>query len=196
MVEKSNNIFESLKTMKLIAEEELKYFTYKYKTATNFEKMFLLQERLLSVYGRPVVSNCGTHTEKAFLFIDHHLQPIMTSGMFYIKNTNGFLSKLKNLKKVPDNAILVPADAVVLYHSIPHNEDLEVLKEQLDNFDEKSIPIEDLIKMAEFVLKNNYSDFNSNVKYQIPGTAIGANFDPPYACIYIDYMKNQFLKNE
>ena len=41
--------------MKLITEEELKYFTYKYKTATNFEKMFLLQERLLNVYGRPVV---------------------------------------------------------------------------------------------------------------------------------------------
>ena len=71
-----------------------------------------------------------------------------------IKDTNDFLPKLKNLKKVPNNAIT--ADVVGLYPSIPHNEGLEVLKKQLDNFYEKSIPTEDLVKMAEFVLKNNY----------------------------------------
>ena len=50
--------------------------------------------------------------------------------------------------------------------------------------------------MAEFVLKNNYFEFNSNVKHQISGTAIGTKFAPSYACIYMDYMENQFLKNE
>ena len=59
-------------------------------------------------------------------------------------------------------AILVTADVVGLYPSIPHNEGLEVLKKQLDNFYEKSIPTEDLVKMAEFVLKNNCFEFNSN----------------------------------
>ena len=49
--------------------------------------------------------------------------------------------------------------------------------------------------MAKFVLKNNYFEFNSNVKHQISG-AISMKFAPPYACIYVDYMKNQFLKNE
>ena len=199
LVEKSNSIFQSLRKRKLITEEELKYFTYKYKKATNFGKMYLLpkiHKRLVNVPGRPVISNCGTPTEKASEFLDHHLQPIMKSGTSYIKDTNDFLSKLKNLKKVPDNAILVTADVVGLYPSIPHNEGLEVLKKQLDNFYEKSIPTEDLVKMAEFVLKNNYFEFDSNVKHQISGTAIGTKFAPPYACIYMDYMKNQFLKNE
>ena len=50
--------------------------------------------------------------------------------------------------------------------------------------------------MAEFVLKNNYFEFNSNVKHQISGTAIGTKFAPTCACIYMDYMENQFLKNE
>ena len=137
--------------------------------------MYLLpkiHKRLVSVPGRPVISNCGTPTEKASEFLDHHLQPIMKSGTSYIKDTNDFLSKLKNLKKVPDNAILVTADVVGLYPSIPHNEGLEVLKKQLDNFYEKSIPTEDLVKMAEFVLKNNYFGFNSNVKHQISGTVL------------------------
>ena len=50
--------------------------------------------------------------------------------------------------------------------------------------------------MAEFLLKNNYFEFNSNVKHQISGTAIATKFAPPYVCIYMDYIENQFLKNE
>ena len=41
LIEKSNSIFESLRKRKLVTEEELKYFTYKYKKATNFGKMYL-----------------------------------------------------------------------------------------------------------------------------------------------------------
>ena len=82
LVEKTNSIFQSLRKRKLITEEELKYFTYKYKKATNFGKMYLLpkiHKVLLNVSGRPVISNCGTPTEKASEFLDHHLQPIMRS---------------------------------------------------------------------------------------------------------------------
>ena len=161
--------------------------------------MYLLpkiHKRLVNAPGRPVISNCGTPTEKASEFLDHHLQAIIRSGLSYIKATNCLLQKLKNLKKVPDNAVLVNADAVGLYPSIPHNEGLEALKKQLNNFYEKSIPTEDLVKMVEFVLKNNYFEFNANVKHQISGTAIGTTLSPPYACIYMDYKENQFLKNK
>ena len=61
---------------------------------------------------------------------------------------------------------------------------------------EKSKPTEEFVKMAEVVLRNKYFQFNSNLKHQISGTAIGTKFAPPYACIYMDYIKNQFLKNE
>ena len=106
------------------------------------------------------------------------------------------MSKLKNLKKKTDNAILVTAHVVGLYPGFPHNECLEVLKKQLEKFYEKSIPTENLAKMAEFVLKNNYFEFDSSVKYQIYQTAIGTKFAPPYVCIYMDYMENWFLKNK
>ena len=45
--------------------------------------MYLLpkiHKRLVNVSGRPVISNCGTPTEKDSEFLDHHLQPIMKSG--------------------------------------------------------------------------------------------------------------------
>ena len=119
----------------------------------------------------------------------------MKSGVSYIKDTNDFLFKLKNLGKIPENAFPVTADVVGLHPSIPH-EGLEDLRKQLNMFDNKSIPIEDLVKMAEFVLKNNYFEFNSTVKHQISGTAIGTKFAPPYVCIFMDYIEREFLKSK
>ena len=86
LVEKSS-ILQSLRQRKLITEEQLKYFTCKYKKATNFGKMYLLPkvyEHLVNVPGHTVISNCGMPTKKASDFLDHHLQPIMRSDMSYI----------------------------------------------------------------------------------------------------------------
>ena len=44
----------------------------------------------------------------------------------------------------------------------------------------------DLVKMAKFVLKTNYFEFNGKVKQQISGTVIGTKFVPLYACIFMD----------
>ena len=74
--------------------------------------------------------------------------------MSHVKDTNGFLLKLKSLNKVSDNAILVTANVVGDYPSIPHNKGIEVLKKELDNFDKKSIYTEYSVKMAKlFSLK-------------------------------------------
>ena len=129
LVEKSNTMFQSLRRKNLIAEKELKYFSYQYKRSTKFGKMYPLpkiHKRLDNVPGGPVISNCETPTERASEFLDHHLQHIMKSGVPYIKDTNDFLFRLKNLGKIPENAFLVTADVVGLYLSIPHDESLEV----------------------------------------------------------------------
>ena len=62
-------------------------------------------KRLVNEPGCALISNCVMPTEKDSEFLDHHLQPIMRPGMSYIKDTNVLLSKPKNLKKVPDDAI-------------------------------------------------------------------------------------------
>ena len=50
--------------------------------------------------------------------------------------------------------------------------------------------------MAEFVLKNNVFEFDTNVYQQISGTAIGTKFTPPYACIFMDQFETKFLENQ
>ena len=69
--------------------------------------MYLLPKiyrRLYDVQGRPVISNCGTPTEKVSEFLDHHLKPVMQEGKSYIKSTGDFLNKIKNVIAIPENA--------------------------------------------------------------------------------------------
>ena len=64
--------------------------------------------------------------------MDHDLQPIMKAGKSYIKNKSDFIEKLKNLGNIPPNAILVTANVVGLYLSIPHDAGFQTLHEKLE----------------------------------------------------------------
>ena len=44
--------------------------------------------------------------------------------------------------------------------------------------------------MAEFELKNNYFEFDSCIKQQISGTAVGTKVVPSYACIFMNKMES------
>ena len=94
----------------------------------------------------------------------------MQNGASYVRNSNDFKNKIKNIK-IPNNALLVTADIVVLYPSKPEN----------------------LIKMAEFVLKNTFFEFDSKVFQKIAGTAIWTKFAPPYTCIFMDQLETKFF---
>ena len=104
--------------------------------------------------------------------------------------------KTKHLSTIPDNAILVTADVVGLYPSIPHEAGLRALREALDKQDKKCIPTEDLVKIEEFVLKNNFFEFDSKIKQQVSGTAIGTKFVPPSACLFMDKFETSFLETQ
>ena len=99
-------------------------------------KLYLLpkiHKRLENVPGRPVIYNCGTPTEKLSEFLDYHLKPAMQSVRSYIKDSGDFLKKIKKLGSLLENVILVTADVVGLYPSIPQEVGLQELEEALEN---------------------------------------------------------------
>ena len=197
LAEKSSGIFKGSKQKGKIAEKQLKCFTIEHEKASNLGKMYFhpkIHKRLYNVPWRPVILNCGTLTEKASGFLDKQLKEVMQNGWSYIKDFNDFIKKIKHLKNIPDNALLVTSDVVGLYPSIPHEAGLRSLKDVLDRREEKKSSTEDLVKMTEFVLRNNYFEFNGQVKHQISGTAIGTKFAPTYACIFMDEIETNFLQ--
>ena len=120
----------------------------------------------------------------------------MQEGESYNKGTGDFLNKIKNINVIPENAILITVDVVGLYTSIPHQAGLEVLREALDKSKTHKVPKGKLVKMAEFVLKNNYFKFSDKVYQQISGIAAGTKFAPPYACIFMDQVESKFLQTQ
>ena len=83
-----------------------------------------------------------------------------------------------------------------LYASIPHNAVMEALKEALDCRQNKKIPTDMLVQIAEFVITNNYLEFGQKVFHQISGTAIGTKFAPPHTCIFMDNFETDFFKTQ
>ena len=68
-----------------------------------------------------------------------------------------------------------------LYPSILHETGLKALREVLDKREQHTIPTSELIRMADFVLKNNYFEFIGQIKQKNSGNAIVTKFAPPYA---------------
>ena len=194
LADSSNKLFQNLKRKGSITGKELKYFTIDFKKATNLGKFYLLpkiHKRLENVPGRPVISNCGTSTEKV-----SELKPVMQSSWPYIKDSGDFIKKIKDINNSPKDSILVTADVVELYPSIPHRAGLEPLEKALNNRTDKKVSTGDLVKMAKFILKNNYFEFYGKVKQQILGTAKGTMFAPPYVCMFMDEVETSFLDTQ
>ena len=120
----------------------------------------------------------------------------MQESWSYIKDSGDFLNKMSQIGDIPENDILVTAEVVGLYPSIPHKARLKLLKNALEKRKQKHIPIEKLINMVEFGLKNSFFKFNVSVKQQVSGTAIGTKYTPNYACIFMDPVETEFLKTQ
>ena len=67
----------------------------------------------------------------------------MQSSWSYIKDSRDFLKKIKQIRNLPEDSILVTADVVGLYPSIPHELGLKALGKALEK-----ISTDDLIKLA------------------------------------------------
>ena len=110
-----------------------------------------------------------------------------------IKNSGDFLKKIKkNIGKIPEGAILVTADIIGLYPSISCAAGLETLRKILTERDSPK----DIARMTECVLKNNFFEFNGEVKPQKCGTSVGTKFAPSDPCIVMNEVETEFLKSD
>lgn len=68
---------------------------------------------------------------------------------------------------------------------MPHKDNLDALEKLLEEHEEKKIPMETLLQLAEFVLNNNFSESGSKIVQQKSGTAVGTKFTPINASIFM-----------
>ena len=71
---------------------------------------------------------------------------------------------------------------------------MKAIRNALENRNYNEIPTENFIKMAEFVLKNNYFKLDSGVFQQISVTAIGTKCAAPYERVFMAQHETKFLE--
>ena len=120
-----STIFKSLEKIRKrgdLSQDKLNFFLVKDPKFARFYLLPKIHKRLYDVPGRPVISNCAYYTENISSFLDSHLQPLAQMVKSYIKDTNHFLRKIKELGQLPERTILCTIDLVGLYPNIPHDE--------------------------------------------------------------------------
>ena len=133
---------------------------------------------------------------KGIRVLNFHLKPVIQSGRSYVKDSGDFLKKIKKLGSLPENAILVTENVAGVYPSTSHKAGLQPLEGALQNRRHKQIAIDKLVKMAQYLLKISYLKFDNDVFQKMSGTAIGTNFAPPYACIFMNKIVTKFLRTK
>ena len=134
LAETNSNVLKSPGGKGKMTKKQLNYFTNAHKKATKHGKVCLLpkiyKKKVFNVPGKPVILNCNTPIEKASQFLERHLKGIMQESWSYIKDSNDFINKTKNLKEIPKGKLLVTTYVPGLYPSIPHG--VKTLKEAIE----------------------------------------------------------------
>ena len=151
--EVSNIVSEIQVCEQSLSDTEAEYLQVRESKLGRFYLLPKIHKGLSDVVGRPVISNCGTATERISEYLDFHLNPLVSKSSSYIKDTNHFLALLGKLGDIPDNALLCTADVVGHYPNIPHSEGLEAMRRALHARQNPSVPTESLVKLGRLVLE-------------------------------------------
>ncbi len=142
---------------------------------------------------RPIVSHSNSLLLHSSQFIDHVLQPIAKSYPDYLHNSTTLVQKLSNIE-IPHDAILVCLDIVSLFPSIPQEECLNIINQEMYNHSELLTFDPNLIMQLLLInIRNNYFEFANFTFQQIKGTAMGAAFSPTIANIYMSVFLRKFF---
>ena len=193
-----STIFSALNTLRARGDLFVDNLEYFFNKDTKFARFCLLpkiHKRLHIVPGRPVISNCGDYTQNILSFLDYHLQPLAKKVESYIKDTNHFFRKLKELGSLQKNAILYTIDVAGLYPNIPHKEGLASTRKRLNNRENKEVTTDTLVKLVDIVLKNIYFQFLDKRFKQKRGTSIGTKFAPPYSILFMADLEKRLLSD-
>ena len=91
----------------------------------------------------PCIFQPRVSQRRSVVYLNYHLQPVVKGSRSYVKDSRDILQRLKHLGKVPSNVILVTADVVDLFPSIPDEARLKALYEKLEESVGKKSPSSD-----------------------------------------------------
>ena len=107
----------------------------------------------------------------------------------YVRDTQHFISRLLEMGKKPDGALLVILDVSSLYTNIPNHKGLIAVASHLRKYRTKDPITPYILELLKLVLQSMNFTFNDDHYLQVGGTAMGTGVAPNYANLFMDRFK-------
>ena len=144
--------------------------------------------------GRPIVGNSYSEDTEICKYIDSFLQPIVAKQPYILTNSDHFLVELESVT-VNKNSYLFSLDVASLYTNIPIGQGLETVKYFFDLFPDVNRPDNFIIELLKISLFKNDFFFNGQFFRQKKGVAMGKQYAPNFANLYMSRWEYQILNN-
>ncbi|CAF1528309.1 unnamed protein product, partial [Adineta steineri] len=150
---------------------------------------------------RPLISGLKHPTIKISKYLDDLLRPLFNQMASKSTITCGF-ELIKHLQKwtsrnLRQDTSLCTIDVVDLYTMIPQVEGVLALEKMLDHLQLKQVDgltTETIIRLAKFVMQNNYLNTQNDYYHQIRGGAMGSPLTLTIANCYMFFFEQSIIK--
>ena len=173
-----------MRSLDLINEKNFEYLNIKNPTEARFYLLPKIHKK--DIPGRPICSSINHPTSNISKFVDEHIKHYVPKTNSYVRDTQHFISRLKLIGEVPENALLVMLEVSSLYTNIPNHEGILAVAEHLRKNTDKQKIGPHLLKLLELVLHSTNFNFNGDHYLQTGGTAMGTAAAPNYANNFMD----------
>lgn len=147
------------------------------------------------ISSRPIVPSIDWITTNASKWLDEQLQPLLKHFPWIIPNSMAAIRKIESTP-ARKRCLLVSADATTLYTNINLDEGIRKIKALLLSKQveyQRACLIADLL---EWVMKNNYFQYQGNWYWQTCGTAMGSNVAPTFANLFVAFHEELLMKRK
>ena len=145
------------------------------------------------VPGRPICSLVNHPTSRLSKLVDEHIKEYVPKTKSYIRDTQDFIRKIKDLGPIPEGAILCTLDVSSLYTNIPNNEGILAVALKLRSDPSKTPIASFILDLLKLVLHSMNFTFNGDHYLQTGGTAMGTFLAPNYANLFMDRFETKAL---
>lgn len=146
--------------------------------------------------GRPIVAAIGSLTENISAFVDHFLQPLVTSLPSYVKDSMDFIKLILSVQLSEQLCFLVTMDIESLYTNVPFQGGLlasEFFLSQRPSCHPSTLCI---VELLEIVLTSNFFLSGSDFYLQVSGTSMGSKMAPSFASLYCGLFEQQIIGDQ
>ena len=148
------------------------------------------------ISSRPICSSHSNFSTPLCIYLNKILLPI-SQELSTVCHSSKQVTEALKATQVPWDDLICTADVTSLYPNIPTDFALRLLRPFLKKFNHIMPPFMDsdrVIKILAFLLRNHYVQYKGDIFKQISGTAMGVQFAPAYANIFMHVLETRKLQ--